>query len=66
MRVTTLPYPGVGIRTNKLRRAGAKTLSEIERYPLLNAGRRHPDAANLRVFFEACSAAVAPLVKPKS
>lgn len=64
MLVTTLPYPGVGIRTNKLRRLGAKTISEIERYPLLNAGKAHPDKASLAAFYLACAAAVALMVKP--
>lgn len=63
MKETALPTPGVGSKSQHLRRIAANAISALEvsapKYTLGN----HPSAAGLKAFFDACSAAAAELGK---
>jgi hypothetical protein len=64
MLVTTLPYPGIVIGGNRLRRLAAKSITSIEDA----AGKNNAaasDAAKLAAFFQACADAANVLSKPK-
>lgn len=63
MKETALPTPGVGSKSQHLRRIAANAISALEvtapKYTLGN----HPSAAGLKAFFDACSAAAAEIGK---
>lgn len=63
MKESALPTPGVGSKSQHLRRIAANAISALEvtapKYTLGN----HPSAAGLKAFFDACSAAAAEIGK---
>lgn len=64
MLVTSLPYPGVLVAGNKLRRDAAKSLNIVEDTVRANKGKATPQVAKLAAFFQACATAAANLAKP--
>lgn len=66
MLVTTLPYPGTIVGSNKLRRRAAKSINVIEDMVRANKGKPTPQVAALAAFFQACAAATAKLEQTKA
>lgn len=63
MRESALPTPGAGSKSQHLRRISAASISALEVTAGRYTGARHPAAAGLKAFFDACSAAAAELDK---
>lgn len=66
MHLTKLPYPGILLRGNKLRRSAARNISIVERLVAANGGRPTADMTKLAAFFQACATAVTNIGKPKT
>lgn len=62
MQEATLPSPQIGARGFHLRRVAVSAISQLEIVARNYPNGKHPDAAALKAFFDACSAAIAPFV----
>lgn len=61
MREASLPSPGVGSKSNHLRRIAANAISALQITAPKYANGVHPGGVALKAFFDACSAAAAEL-----
>jgi len=57
MKETALPSPGVGSKSQHLRRIAANMISSLEVTAPRYTNGSHPGAAGLKAFFDACSVA---------
>lgn len=64
MLVTTLPYPGIVVGGNRLRRLATKSITSIEDAVAGKSNAAASDAAKLAAFFQACADAANVLSKP--
>ncbi|WCA46300.1 hypothetical protein [Caulobacter phage ERS] len=62
MQEFSLPSPGIGGKSHHLRRIAAQAISYIESNGPAYTNGKHPSAYDLKVFFDACSTAVAGYV----
>lgn len=62
MKEADLPSPGPGSTSMHLRRMATKSINQLKVIENRYAGGVHPDAAQLKAFFDAAATAVAPLV----
>lgn len=62
MRDSTLPSPNIGGTGHHLRRVSAKAISQIEITASKYTGGKPAQAATLKAFFDAASAALAAYV----
>lgn len=63
MREDQLPSPGIGGKSHHLRRMAAQAISFIEVVAPAYPSGKHPQADELKKFFDACSTAVAGFVE---
>lgn len=56
MREDQLPGPGIGSKGFQLRRASVLAISQVQVSALHYPNEKHPDAASLKAFFDACAA----------
>lgn len=63
MKDTALPTPGVGSKSQHLRRIAAQMISSFEVTAPKYANGSHPGAAALKAFFDACSVAASAVGK---
>lgn len=63
MKEASLPSPKIGARGYHLRRMAANAISDLEKVAPKYTNGINPNAAALKTFFDACSAAAASLAK---